>query len=64
MSQGDDDRVSCVRRRKVAHDAAFVAGVGQIGDDVLSLQCGGNLLGPQMSGEQRRQHDFERHRRL
>ena len=48
----------------MAHDATFVAGVGQIGYGVLSLHCGGNLLGPQMSGKLRRQHDFERHRRL
>jgi hypothetical protein len=45
----------------MAHDAAFVAGIRQVRDDVLGLICDGNMLRSEISDQRWHQFDFEGH---
>lgn len=64
LSQGDNERLLFIGRNYVAHDAAFVAGIRQVRDDVPRLTSNGNMLRPEIIDQRWHKFDFKRHGRL
>src|ERR1700736_353032 len=60
LSERYNEPISFCRRNDVAHDAAFVAGIRNIRDDVPGLICDGDALRSQVIHERWHQFDFER----